>query len=160
MTTDPMALLQRMPLFGALRDDALVVLLRQARAVQVPAGGNFFGEGDAADGLYVLQSGAASVYKGWGGQEVLLHRLQPGDCFGEMALMDLMPRSATVRADVDCRGLRLDSDDLYHLYQHDLEQFALLQMNLGREVSRRLRLADEELFHWRQSARDAQRPAA
>jgi CRP/FNR family cyclic AMP-dependent transcriptional regulator len=83
---------------------------------------------------------------------VLLHRLHAGDCFGEMALMDLMPRSATVRADEDCQALLLDSDDLYRLCKHDLEQFALIQMNMGREVSRRLRQVGDDLFRLRQSA--------
>jgi len=139
-------LLQRMPIFGAIRDDTLVFLLAFTRQVQVAAGDWFFREGDAASGLYVIEAGDASVRKGWQGREVLLHRLHAGDCFGEMALMDLQPRSASVQADTDCQALLLAADDLFRLYQHDLEQFTLIQMNLGREVSRRLREADEALF--------------
>ena len=41
---------------------------------------------------------------------------------------------------------------MLELYQHDLEQFTLLQMNLGREVSRRLREADERLFRMQMDA--------
>ncbi len=145
-------LLQRMPIFGALRDDTLTFLLDYMQPLAVPAGEVFFREGDAATGLYVLEAGSASVSKGWEGQQVLLHRLHTGDCFGEMALMDFMPRSATVRADEACQALLLDSEDLYRLCKHDLEQFALIQMNMGREVSRRLREADDELFRLRQTA--------
>lgn len=145
-------LLQRMPIFGALRDDTLDFLLGFMQPVRLSAGQAFFHEGDAAAGLFVLERGAVSVYKAWQGQELLLHRLHAGDCFGEMALMDFMPRSATVRADEDCEALRLDSDDLYRLCKHDLEQFALIEMNMGREVSRRLRQADDDLFHCRQAA--------
>ena len=56
------------------------------------------------------------------------------------------------RANGDCRALLLDSEGLLQLCEHDLEQFTLIQMNLGREVSRRLRDADEELFRLRQVA--------
>jgi CRP/FNR family transcriptional regulator, cyclic AMP receptor protein len=145
-------LLQRMPIFGALREDTLEFLLGYMQALTVRAGEAFFREGDEATGLYVLESGSASVHKGWEGRPVLLHQLHTGDCFGEMALMDFMPRSATVRADGDCQALLLKSDDLYRLCKHDLEQFALIQMNMGREVSRRLREADEALFQLRQAA--------
>jgi CRP-like cAMP-binding protein len=139
-------LLQRMPIFGALRDDTLDFLVGLAQPLAVPAGAWFFREGDAADALFVLETGSATVLKGWEGRAVVLNRLHAGDCFGEMALMDLQPRSASVRADEDCRALRLGSDDLYRLYEHDLEQFALIQMNMGREVCRRLRAVDERLF--------------
>lgn len=142
----PIELLQRMPIFGALRDDTLAFLLDRTRELHVAAGGWFFREGDAADCLFVLEAGSASVLKAWKGGLYVLRHLGAGDCFGEMALMDLMPRSASVRADQDCRAIELGAEDLYRLSEHDLEQFALMQMNMGREVSRRLRETDELLF--------------
>jgi len=51
-----------------------------------------------------------------------------------------------VRADADCVAIELSPDDLLRLYEHDVEQFALVQMNIGREVCRRLRVTDELLF--------------
>jgi CRP-like cAMP-binding protein len=63
-----------------------------------------------------------------------------------MALLDLFPRSASVRAVEDCRALALTPAHLLRLFEHDAEQFALIQMNIGREMSRRLREADEQLF--------------
>jgi CRP-like cAMP-binding protein len=72
--------------------------------------------------------------------------MEPGDCVGEMALMDLFPRSASVRALSDCTAIRLTPQDLLRLFETDVEQFAMIQMNLGREVSRRLRHTDELLF--------------
>ena len=139
-------LLQRMPVFGALDERALHFLVECARHRDVPAGRWFFREGDEARSMYVLESGRAVVTRQWQGREIELNRFGPGDCFGEMALMDLQPRSASVQADTDCQALLLAADDLFRLYEHDLEQFTLIQMNLGREVSRRLRDADEALF--------------
>lgn len=152
MHHDRVELLQRMPIFGALREDTLEALLVDAPLVEQRAGGCFFREHDAATALYVLESGRALVYKSWQGRDVPLHGLGPGDCFGEMALMDLQPRSASVRADTDCRAIELAMASLYRLAERDIEQFALLQMNIGREVCRRLRAADEALFRVRMGA--------
>jgi CRP/FNR family cyclic AMP-dependent transcriptional regulator len=66
-----------------------------------------------------------------------------------MALMDLQPRSASIRAMHDCSAIELSHDGLFGLYERDLEQFTMIQMNMGREVCRRLRLADEVLFRAR-----------
>jgi CRP/FNR family transcriptional regulator, cyclic AMP receptor protein len=138
--------LQNMPIFGGLREDALRVLLEQAHSVERRAGAWFFREGDPARSMFVLETGQAQVTKHWGGREFVLNSLQPGDCFGEMALMDLAPRSASVRAESDCRSMEFSTDDLLRLYEVDVEQFALIQMNIGREVCRRLRATDELLF--------------
>lgn len=149
MQAMPVELLQRMPIFGAIRDDTLAVLLERASERSVAAGDCLFREGDAARSMFVLLRGDAAVLKRWQGVDHLLHHLHVGDCVGEMALMDLQPRSATVRADTPCVVLELSSDDLMRVYEHDLEQFALIQMNMGREVCRRLRATDELLFSFR-----------
>lgn len=147
--TQRIDLLQRMPIFGALRQDTLQFLLELARTKAVAAGGYFFREKDPADALYVLESGRAAVVKSWEDGEFVLRHLERGDCFGEMALMDLFPRSASVRAVADCQAIALAPADLYRLFERDAEQFALIQMNMGREVCRRLRESDEQLFRAR-----------
>ena len=63
--------------------------------------------------------------------------------------MDHFPRCASVRALEDCNAIRLSAADLYQVYEQDLKQFALFQMNMGREVTRRLREADNQLFRAR-----------
>ena len=138
--------LQSMPIFGALREEALQVLLEHARSVEVRGGAFFFRENDPARSMFVLEAGTAQVTKRWRGREFVLNNLKPGDCFGEMALMDLAPRSASVQAESPCRALRITPADLYRLCHRDAEQFAVIQMNIGREVCRRLRATDEMLF--------------
>ena len=142
-------LLQRMPIFGAIRDDSLQLLTEQAKQVAVRSGEFFFHERDQADSMFVLESGSVLVIKSWQGRDLVLHSLGAGDCFGEMALMDLCPRSASVRADEDCLAIELGASDLLQLFERDAEQFALIQMNIGREVCRRLRATDELLFRAR-----------
>ena len=142
-------MLERIPVFGALREDALRLLLAHANEVKVQRGSWFFHEADTADSMFVLKRGRVSVIKGWQGRSVVLGQLGAGECFGEMALMDLMPRSASVRADEDCVAVEFSAGDLLMLFEHDVEQFALMQMNLGREVCRRLRDTDQLLFQAR-----------
>jgi CRP/FNR family transcriptional regulator, cyclic AMP receptor protein len=149
MLAQRIEMLQRMPIFGAIRDDVLEFLLARAGSSAVTRGNAFFREGEPGDRMFVLEDGEAAVVKGWRDSEVRLHMLAPGDCFGEMALMDLYPRSASVIAETDCKAIELTPDALMQLFEHDLEQFALIQMNIGREVCRRLRSADEELFRLR-----------
>jgi len=135
-----------MPVFGGIREDVLQFLLARCASVSVPEHEYFFRENDPADGMFVLESGRVAVLKTWEEQQHLLGHLEAGDCFGEMGLMDLFPRSASVLAVLPCAALHLTTDNFYQLYKQDLEQFALIHMNLGREVSRRLRAADERLF--------------
>lgn len=138
--------LQGMPVFGAMHADALECLLESAPTVEVEPGGSYFQEGDEAACMFVLESGRAAVIKQWRGEPHLLRRLGPGDCFGEMSILDLQPRSATVLAEAPCRALRITPEDLYRLCHRDAEQFAVIQMNIGREVCRRLRATDDMLF--------------
>lgn len=139
-------LLQRMPIFGAIEARTLETLLREAAGVEVDAGDYFFREGEMADAMFVLERGLVTVVRRWEGRDYRLRELGPGDCFGEMALIDLFPRSASVVALQDCSAIRLTNSDLYRVYETSVEQFALIQMNIARELSRRLRTADERLF--------------
>jgi CRP/FNR family transcriptional regulator, cyclic AMP receptor protein len=145
-------LLQAMPVFGALREETLQFLLGLAKTVARAPGEFFFREDDEAQSLFVLEEGRAAVVKHWSGHQYVLAHLSKGDCFGEMSIMDLRHRSASVVALDPCRAIELSSANLMEVYRRDLEQFTLIQMNMGREVSRRLRDADERLFQARVGA--------
>ncbi len=139
-------LLQGMPIFGGVRTNILQFLLGLCPVESVPKNEFFFREGDLADSMFVLEAGSAAVLKSWRGQDHLLGTLKQGDCFGEMAVMDLCPRSASVRAVEDCTAIRISAAILHQVYSQDIKQFALIQMNMGREVCRRLRELDNRLF--------------
>jgi CRP-like cAMP-binding protein len=146
MSPSRLELLQRMPIFGAIDDGALEFLIGRAGTVRVARGGYFFRENDQAESMFVLESGRVEVVRGWRGRELIVQQLGAGDCFGEMALLDLFPRSGSVRALEDCSAIVIAAADLHGLYEHDVVSFALIQMNLAREMSRRLRNTDEQLF--------------
>ncbi len=146
MPEHKLSFLKGIPAFGALTPSALSFLVQHAHFVSVPKEQYFYHENDPAESFYVLETGKVMVLKNWEGQEYRLRYLEAGDCFGEMALIDMMSRSASVKAVTDCHSLELNIDDLHQLYKHDIEQFLILYMNLAREISRRLRIADRRLF--------------
>ena len=135
-----------MPIFGGIREDILELLLDTTSIVTVAKGDYFFHEGDRPTCLYVLETGVVVVLKTWQSHDYVLKHLKKGDCFGEMSMMDLLPRSASVLAREDCTAIEISSEHLQQIYEKDLEQFLMIQMNMGREISRRLREADRRLF--------------
>ena len=140
------AALQGTPLFGAIRADVLDGLLASARTVHVGKDAFFFRERDPAESMFVLERGEVEILRHWEGKRYSLGHLRAGDFFGEMALLDLLPRSASILALEPCEAIELSTASLLKLYETDLEQFALIQMNIARELSRRLRDVDQRLF--------------
>ncbi len=138
--------LQQMAIFGGVSDEAMQFLLARARSTELAAGSYFMREGDSGTGLYVLLQGRVAVLRRWNDRQVLLRELGPGDCFGEMALLDLGPRSASIKVMQDCSALEMGTGLLHEFFEHDPRQFALMQMNIARELSRRLRTTFDLLF--------------
>jgi CRP/FNR family cyclic AMP-dependent transcriptional regulator len=95
------------PLLAGLDARALETLATEARMRTYPKGCVIFWEGDPGDAFYLLLAGAVKVFRaGVDGREVILAWLRAGDCFGEMALFDGRPRSATVMTtDVSTVGI-------------------------------------------------------
>jgi CRP-like cAMP-binding protein len=139
-------LLRNTPIFGGVADPILALLLDRVTEVVVRKGEFFFREGDDGLSAFVLERGSVSILKNWEGKRYFLRHLQAGDCFGEVALMDFCHRSASVRADEDCVAIELSTSDLWQVAKRDFEQFTTIYMNMGRELCRRLRDADERLF--------------
>jgi CRP-like cAMP-binding protein len=135
-----------MPVFGGIRTEVLQFLLDLCPTVSVATNDFFFRESDKGDSMFVLEVGKVAILKSSHGEDYLLRTLSEGDYFGEMALIDRCPRSASVRAVEDCVAIDISAANLYRVYTHDLKQFALIQRNMGREVCRRLREADNMLF--------------
>ncbi|HEX4937611.1 MAG TPA: cyclic nucleotide-binding domain-containing protein [Candidatus Kapabacteria bacterium] len=136
-------MLQGVPTFGGINDSVLSFLLRESRTINLSAGTLIFAEGEYTASMFIVEDGEVAIYKHKDGRDCIMAILGEGECLGEMALFDYMPRSASAVAKTDCRLIEITSQNLYGVYQMDMEQFALIQMNLGREIARRLRKADD-----------------
>ena len=135
--------LRNIGLFGALSDDVLEYLATLLTVETPSAGATLFREGEDANAMFVVINGEVEVLKrSKRSVEARVAVLGPGDWFGEMSIVDIQPRSATVRALAPSRLLRVSSADLDALYRHDLRSYAIIILNLARELSRRLRVAD------------------
>jgi len=97
--------LRQIPLFADLSEEDLERLYRMAETVSIPAGQLVLSEGDPGDSLYVVLEGELEVTKRQGSQDVLLALYDPGQFFGEMALLEQAPRSASVRTVQESRLL-------------------------------------------------------
>jgi CRP-like cAMP-binding protein len=135
--------LRNIGLFGALSDEVVAFLASMLSVVKPTIGETIFREGDEANAMYVVLSGEMEVTKkSRGAVDARVAVLGPGDWFGEMSIVDIQPRSATVRALAPGRLIRITAADLDALYRHDVRSYAIIVLNLARELSRRLRVAD------------------
>jgi CRP-like cAMP-binding protein len=129
--------------FGALSDEVLGHLVESLKQLAAMPGDMLFHEGDPAHEMYVILDGEVEVLKkSSSGREHRVALLGPSDCFGEMSVIDMQPRSASVRAVAPTRLLRISSEDMDGLYRHDLKSYALITLNIARDLSRRLRVTD------------------
>lgn len=127
------------PLFASLSAEERRHVLECMTPLELPPGFVLMREGDPADGLYIITSGEIEFLKAMGTPEE--HRLnifQPGNFFGEVALLDSQGRrSASARARTQAAVLRMTNSDFYQL----LEEHPGLANQMTRTISNRLSAA-------------------
>jgi CRP/FNR family cyclic AMP-dependent transcriptional regulator len=111
-------LLADIKMFELLNEDDRVALAKVIDELKIPAGHTLFQAGDPGDSLFIVQSGEIELYiKDTAGQKIVLTTAGVGDMFGELAMLDSGPRTATALALNDSDVLVLDRDDLILLFQ-------------------------------------------
>jgi CRP-like cAMP-binding protein len=129
------AALQKYSLFGGLSDEQIERLLPYLEYSAFPAGAIIMHEGVYNDRVYFILEGTVEVRE----NNVELIEMHTGDSFGEMELIEIIPVVATIKALDDVVTLSLSNKKLHELYKNDIAAFAMIIMNLARELSRRLR---------------------
>ena len=129
--------LAQVPLFHGASADVLGRLVDLTGELTFMAGQPIVLQGQVGNGLYIVVSGEARVVQGT--RE--LDRLGPGDLFGELAVIDQQPRSASAFAVETTTCLTIASWDLLALLERDPK----LALNLLRELAARVRRADQQL---------------
>ncbi|MEP0773884.1 MAG: Crp/Fnr family transcriptional regulator [Acidobacteriota bacterium] len=142
MSIDVSDMLARSPLFGELARDELAALGAAAQRLDFARDEVIFSMNEAPDGLYVVARGRVKVcVPTAAGKELILATLGPGDVFGEMALLDDAPRSASVVAQLPTTAYRLRRSDFSRL----LEEHPSIARKLLMEMSQRLRRANAQV---------------
>jgi sulfate permease, SulP family len=139
--------LRALGLFSRLTPDELAALAPLLTRRTFAPGEFVFREGDPGDDLYVIARGTASVYRVDGDRSMRLMTFGEGTVFGEMALLDAKPRSASVQADnaVVCQVMsRAVFDEM--VARHPAIALKLLT-SLSQELGRRVRFANEIIDH-------------
>jgi len=133
--------LKDIPLFQYLVLDDLLIIDDTLAQKEFLAGETIFTEGSLGTEFCILQRGTVLIRKKVAEGERELARLGPGECFGEMALFDDAPRSATALAATDCTLLTLERSRFSSL----LTQRPEMALVICRVLSLRLRAANEQL---------------
>ncbi len=134
--------LRGIPLFRNLDEKALAEIAGLLIDRKFPRDAIIFEDGSLGDYMYLIQEGQVKVTKmSEDGREKILEMLGPGDFFGEMALLDREPRSASVKTTTACVLLALSRMDFLGLLKQDHE----LTLELLRELARRIRETDEQI---------------
>ncbi|MEX2528879.1 MAG: GGDEF domain-containing protein [Gemmatimonadota bacterium] len=133
--------LARVPLFQGVDEEALTLLSETVRDVYFNAGDEIVEVGEVGHAMYLILDGTVQVLYPSRSQDFELARLGPGDVFGEMALLNDEPRSATVRAMESIHALVLDR----RRFREVLIASPEIAVKLLEVLSTRIRLADEQL---------------
>lgn len=115
-------ILASIKMFELLNEDDRIALAEVIDELRVPQGHTLFQTGDPGDSLFIVQLGQIELYiKDTAGQKIVLTTAEGNDMFGELAMLDSGPRTATAVALVDSNLLVLDRDDLLLLFQRKPE---------------------------------------
>ncbi len=112
---------------------------RKGYTLELKEGEYIFREGDLGTEMYIINEGKVEILNEVGGEEQLLAVLEKGDFFGEMSVLEDLPRAASARALTDVRLLQINGSTFDQLLQGNPE----IAVRMMRKLSRRLRDADE-----------------
>jgi CRP-like cAMP-binding protein len=142
------AFLVATPFFGGLSDASLDLLVSMLVERRFDVGDTVVAEGERGRSMFIVHSGELAVSKlGTSGRVVGIAGLEPGDFFGEMTLIEMQNRSATVVAESPTVLYELTAQNLYAYYKADMQ-------NINRELCRRLRRADNRIAELSDASRE------
>lgn len=141
---DLKAFLLATPFFGGLSDAGLDLLISMLVECRFDAGATVVAEGEPGRSMFIVKSGRLAVSKRTNaGSVIQISVMEPGDFFGEMTLIEMHNRSATVLAESETVLYELTAQKLYACYKADIHAHVIVLQNINRELCRRLRRADE-----------------
>ena len=143
---DLKAFLVATPFFGGLSDASLDLLISMLVERRFDVGATVVAEGEPGNSMYIVHSGGLVVSKlGESGRVIRMTGLGRGDFFGEMTLIEMQNRSATVVVESPTVLYELTARNLYMYYKADIYAYVMVLQNINRELCRRLRAANNRI---------------
>ncbi|MEM1156862.1 MAG: cyclic nucleotide-binding domain-containing protein [Verrucomicrobiota bacterium] len=140
------------PIFAGISATALEQLSTSAEVLKFQAGRLLFSQGEPGHSFYLIESGEVEVFQVMdGGHEKQIALLPQGDFFGDMAILECAPRSASVRTTQTSLLHEITTADLHQLYKSMPDQYSILILNIARDLARRLHKMDNQ-FSYRKAA--------
>jgi CRP-like cAMP-binding protein len=138
--------LEHVDLLTGLISSEIEAIKDYTRRKTFECGQIIFSEGDAGKELFIVTKGHASAYLNQAdGRDIRLATFAPGSVFGELAILDAGPRSASVVVDDDLTCYVLSEKEFASLAKNAPVVAIKLLVGLGRELSRRLRRANRTI---------------
>ena len=143
---DLLVWLPSIAIFGGLEEKTLKRIIKLMGMHHFAPEAEICTQGEAGRAMFLVREGEVVVCRdNEEGRRLKMIRLGPGEFFGEMTLIDIQKRSATVVAQKPSLLFSLSNRDLYTLYQEDVAGYVMVLQNLCRELSRRLRATNHRL---------------
>lgn len=132
-------LISSISLFGALSDRQQAIVLGVMTIRNCRAGEHIFSAGDQPSDIFVLINGRVDLVTEEGGVHRIQHAVRQGEMFGETAVIGIQNQICTaIASNDDAQLLVLSSEGLDQIQREDTGLFAILMMNIARDVSRKL----------------------
>jgi CRP-like cAMP-binding protein len=155
-STDLKAFLATTPFFGGLFGASLDLLVSMLVERRFDVGATVVAEGEPGRSMFIVHSGELVVSKlGDLGCVIRIAGLKPGDFFGEMTLIEMQNRSATVLAESPTVLYELTARNLYTYYKADIHGYVMVVQNINRELCRRLRRIDNRMTELADASRES-----
>ena len=138
------AALQRVPFLSQLTDRQIQEVASAGTLTSIETGQLVFAEGDAGDRVYVILTGSVRVARRGESKAIVLASLGAGSFFGEIALLDGGPRSASVETLEACRLFSLDRDAFFGVLTQSTAMLAIIFTSLTTMVRQNLERAIQE----------------
>jgi CRP/FNR family transcriptional regulator, cyclic AMP receptor protein len=145
-TREVLPILSRIAIFGGATESQQQEIFRRLEIGVIEKGSYIFQKGDEPSHIYIVKSGEIELLIPGADVTIQKKKLGIGECVGQVALMSMQSHAVSAVAGERSELIVLSRRAMHQLRHEDIELFALLMMNIARELARRLNFTDEMLL--------------
>ena len=149
-------ILSDIAIWGGVTEEQCDKIFKRLETGIFKEGEHIFQKGDEPSHIYIVRKGKIGLMIIDQQINLLKKTLVTGECFGVASLMAMRRHTSTAIALEDSEVMVLSREALWQLRREDIELFALLMMNIARELARRLKLTDDILLEYMQTHKDGE----